>query len=268
MTEEVLLPGIKDFVGSGRMLLAYGSEGLWGWNDNLDVRVGPIVETDIERSAAARYDDGLLAALVQTRGTDHFDVRLLGFDIDFNITSDRFLFQGTNDDRFRRLRDIRVQDGTVFLLFTRRDNKYGQNEITVLQIPQDSDGKIREYQSRVPLRNGRFQFVDYSGDAPPPFLFRWNTVFGSNLALGTWTDDIDRSRMDAAPLTKTRPLSVLDAFLDVGPNRILVFSDIVENRRTIFFASHNPNLVASTTQWFRADWGGVISTVLLHGILA
>jgi hypothetical protein len=268
LTEEILLPGIQDFVGSGPMLMAYGPEGLWGWNDELGVRVGLIAKIDIERAAAARTDGGLLTALVQTRDTDHFDVRLLGFDSDFNITTDRFILQGTADDRFRHLRDIRVQDGTVFLLFTRRDTKYGQNEITMLQIPQDADGENREYQSRVPLRNGRFQFVDYTVDAPPPFLFRWNTVFGSNLALGTWTFDNDRPQLDVAPLTKTRPLSVLDSFLNVGANRMLVFSDIVENRRTIFIASNDPNLVTSTTHWFRADWGGVVSTALLHGILA
>ena len=92
---------------------------------------------------------------------------------------------------------------------------------------------------------------------------RYRTVYGYKLIKCTLSETGDPVYTE---LTKTRSLSSLSRYFDIDGHKGLVFSDISDGRRSIFYTTDHPDVMASTTRLAGAHAGYVLAATVINTI--
>ncbi len=263
-TREIITTDFISFKTSASILIFERKDGLYGYNTNGFRSIKPVVSGSIIRYEIDFNNEVVTIVSVIEKPADLFDITMIRCNPSFDAPHKLVLMDNSSDEMYRKLQDISVYENLVSILSVWRDNRYGLNYITI-QLMHRVTGKVTGlFQTHVPIQNSRYILIEENSDAVS-FLMPRQTVFGYNLVQGTLHRDSD---VEYSDLTKTRPLSILSAFFDMNGWDTMVFSDYIDDRRIIQFASNHPELMSSNTRLSGSDIITVSGAVLTNMVIA
>lgn len=152
--------------------------------------------------------------------------------------------EGSNNSYLKYIRDLHVEGGVVTGIFVWADHKANENNITVHQYDILSSHKITDYHRTFSLLSSPPTIIDVTDDQVT-MLIQENVYYGINCVVVQMFED---QESQIVPLTKTKNISISSRYFEFGDDRGLVFFDMVDNNKIIYFASSNQELVEKTTK--------------------
>ncbi|MBF9014671.1 MULTISPECIES: hypothetical protein [unclassified Oceanispirochaeta] len=162
---------------------------------------------------------------------------------------------------FSDLQDLRIDDGILTVLYKYEDGRNRSNQLTFQKIKLPEGGVIFEERVSVPLYHSNYRLLEGSQD-DSRFIYQTDSVNGVNLAMGVIGGD---GEFSSHLITKTKSMSKLAGSFMLGEKRALVFSDINYDRRALFFASDDSQMIKSTTRFRTVPfWYPLLTTLLIY----
>lgn len=261
---DLLMDDAESFRSNGSLLIVEKPGGLYGYDFLRNLLTGPLVPGNT-RYYDFDIDDGNYTIVsIADKESDRYDVIMTIGKKGFREAQTIPILSDSTDPIYRKLHDIRTDGNVVSLLFVMRDNRYGSNFITIMQIARDSGNLINRFQAQVPIQNSQYSLVDSTAESAS-FLFHRKTSFGYNLTnCRVSADDV----VIFSDFTKTRPFSLESLVFKAGDWKSLVFSDFQKESRTIYYASNHPGLKKSTTRPSIKDIKRIAAAVVTNAIVA
>jgi hypothetical protein len=259
---NLLEPGVRSFICNQNLLVVEKTAGLSGIDASGGTDSVPLVSGEILDYAAA-IQGGIFYVLAGVRTDEAMDIRAIVADSGFPRIRDTLIVGKTRDNYLKTIQDVHVRDHLMTALFVWTDNKYGLNHLTVQQVDL-RDGTITDsFSNSFPIHKGRF-VLDEVSDGRVSVIMQDYVHRGVNLVRTT----MERGRVpEVVPLTKTRELSQLSGFFDIGKEKGLVFWDSIRTTRAVKYASSEPALVRSTTSILTVNYLSLVG-ISLFVILA
>jgi len=142
-----------------------------------------------------------------------------------------------------QIKDISVDKDTVTALYLYKSKQFNYNYLTVQQFSKQT-GDIKDtFKVHFKIFKSRFQIEKVNGHEVSVIL--QDDLFGSTNLERVVIKGEDRFK--AEPLTKTKKLSLISEYFQLGEDQVLIFADIVGKTKKIQLASTNQQLVDETT---------------------
>ncbi|MFH2112946.1 MAG: hypothetical protein ABIJ86_00395 [Spirochaetota bacterium] len=235
-------PEVRTFVCNENLLVLEKFDGLFG----MDVSRGtpPVtLVSGVILDYAATIEGGVFHVLAGIRNDEAMDIRAIVTDNGFSRIKDILILGKTRDYYLKTIQDVFVQDQLLTGLYVWTDKKYGLNHLTVQQMDLRDGAMINSFSNSFPIHKGRF-VMDEASDGRVTILMQDHVHRGVNLVRTTMEQGKDPK---VVPLTKTRGLSQLSGYFDIGQEKGLVFWDSIHTTRAVSFASTQAALVQATT---------------------
>ncbi len=235
-------PEVRSFVCKDNLLVLEKANGLFGLDTSRGTPPVPLVSGAI-LDYAATIEDGVCHVLAGIRNDEAMDLRVIVTDNGFSGIKDTLILGKTRDSYLKTIQDVFVQDQVMTGLYVWTDNKYGLNHLTVQQINLQNGTITASFSNSFQIHKGRF-VIDEAIEGRVSVLMQDHVHRGVNLVSATMEQGKDP---EVVPLTKTRELSQLSGYFDLGHEQALVFWDSIRTTRVVKFASTEETLVKSTT---------------------
>ena len=238
----IVEPQVKSFVGNGDLLVFEKPNGLFG----LDMRNGGIpvpLVTGVVLDYSATFKDDSCYVLTGIRNGEAMDLKTIVASKGFEEINDTLILGNSRDNYLKTIQDAFVQDQVLTGLFVWTDNKYGLNHLTVKQIDLRDGTITNSFSNSFPIHKGRI-VIDEVREGMVSVIMQEKVHRGINLVRTTMGQG---TKPDVVPLTKTRELSQLSSYSNLGNEKVLVFWDSIRTTRAVRFASTEAALVKSTT---------------------
>lgn len=262
--QEVLLDELVSFKSDGRYLVVRKTDGIYGYDSVEKLLTGPLVSGNIKYYDFDIDENNFTTVSVVEKASDNFDV-IMTNSVDGFIELQTITISGSSSDpAYRKLHDIRTGGQNVSMLFVMRDNRYGLNYITILEVQRGTGNLVNLSQVHVPVQNSRYSLLE-SQDGSAAFLLRQKTPYGYNLVSCRISGNGEERFSE---MTKTRAYSSESRAFKTGDWDSLVFSDYEDGKRAIYYASGNPALMRSASRLSTDDIPGIAGAVVTNLILA
>jgi hypothetical protein len=206
---------------------------------NLLLREGPI------KSFALDQDEktGLYHLITTIRKTLAVDISYVEFNDQLKIQNDFLLKENTESQYIQYVETIHAKDNIITAVFVWSDRRY-KNNVTVHQYDMDNLKLITDYHHDFSLLNSRYIIEDVT-DEQVTMIFQDKIKDYVNVVKVVMTDDKEAKII---PLSKTRKYSLLSDYYKLGSEQALIFFDLVNTDKIIYFASSSQILIDQTTK--------------------
>ena len=227
-------------------LVFSNSEGLWGIPDiEENVHPEPILLAAEESESFSLCSDGEGQCLLYSvkDGDSVSPLIYAGSRDNFNTFKTIPVLPGGERKYFSRVVDTYVDDNILYALCLYRDGRFKINYISFLRIDRNSGEILQNTRMPFAYLKSRYEITE-AGEGQVRFIHQISDRNGINLGLTTVSEE---GAVHTDPYTKTRSMSKLGGFFKSGEYAGVIFSDIDYDKRTLLFASGDPDLINSTT---------------------
>lgn len=241
----VMAENVELFLRNGQTIVFQRDSNLYGMNIDAPDKVMPLLTGPI-RSYAMDQDQstGIYHLMATIKNSVDIDLAYIQFNENFELVNDFLIEEGSNNSYLKYIRDLHVEGGVVTGIFVWADHKANENNITVHQYDIHSSHKITDYHRTFSLLSSPPTIIDVTDDQVT-MLIQENVYYGINCVVVQMFED---QESQIVPLTKTKNISISSRYFEFGDDRGLVFFDMVDNNKIIYFASSNQELVEKTTK--------------------
>jgi hypothetical protein len=253
---------VMSFVSSDSILVLEKADGLYGVDSSSGIPSTSLVSGTI-LDYAATIEEEICFVLAGTSNDGTMDLKAIVACRSFEEITESLILVKNRDNYLKTIQDVFVQDHIMTGLFVWTDNKYGLNHLTVQQVDLNTGRITRNFSNSFPIHKGRF-VIDAVHDGRVSILMQDDVHRGVNIVRATLEDG---KNPEVVPLTKTRALSQLSGFHQVGQEKVLVFWDSIRTTRVVKVASTEADLVKSTTSILTVNHLSLVG-IMLFVILA
>lgn len=254
---------IRSFTLRGRFLVVEHDGGLSAMDARGRSNLVPIVSGPVQSYAVSDGEDQLQVALVSGEATGYFDVEIVTCSPDLQVQSVSKVIERAVGDQFRSLEDAFAHEDVIDLLFLQRDNRVRSNDLTIVRVRAESGSIDTERRASFPVINTDYRFIR-AGRSSATFVMRLHTAYGRNLAAPT----VSEHGTLISELTKTRGTSNLSLYFTMGQWNSLVFSEVRDGVRSIYFASSHPDVIRKSTRWTFRILGRALAATATISVMA
>lgn len=244
-TKSIVSNDVDYFTREGQMIVFQKDSNLFFLNIENDERILPLLKGPIKSYAMTKDNKtGLYHLMTTIRNSIEVDIRYVQFNEQLTIENDFLLRESSANNRLQYISALHAADEILTAVFVWTDTIYGENNVTVHQYTTETAELITDYRHEFSSHRSRYIITDVIDDHVQ-MIFQENVHYGVNLVEVLMSSDKTRT---IRPLTKTNKLSLLSKYFQFGEDQGLVFFDLVENEKIIYFASSNPELIEMTTK--------------------
>lgn len=257
---SILVEDVEFFLRDGQMIVFQRDSNLYGMNVKDSDKVMPLLSGPI-RSYAMDQDPstGIFHLMATIKNSIDIDLVYIQFNEDLEVENNFLIEKGSNNTYLKDIRDLHVEDGVVTSVFAWADPKAGENNITVHQYDIHTSKKITDYHQTFSLHTSPPTIIDVADDQVK-ILLQKRVHYGVNCVVVHMFED---QESQIIPLTKTRSISISARYFEFGDDQVLVFFDMVDDKKIIYFASSNQALVEKTTKILTIDPIRIIGMFLM-----
>lgn len=187
------------------------------------------------------------------------DILYIQFDENLNVENEIMLEENAGNSYLKYISVIEANDNILTAVYVWSDNKYGENNVTVHQYNTQTGELITDYRHEFALHNSKYIITDVTSDRVT-MLFQEDVHYGINITEVVMEEENEAT---ITPLTKTKKLSYLSKYFEFGEDQALVFFDISQGDKIIYFASSNPELIETTTKATSIDPIRIIGLIFI-----
>jgi len=145
---------------------------------------------------------------------------------------------------FREIKDVITYDNQVVILFTYINKRFQINTLSIVRYDRELASPIQVMQHDFTIQKGTIE-LDSANQNAVVVILQDFVHYGVNIIKTTWQD---AQNILVEPLTKTKIYSVEGNFDTTQEISRLIFSDRESDKRVIYYASSQPDLIQSTTR--------------------
>ncbi|MBE0451744.1 MAG: hypothetical protein IBX70_12980 [Clostridia bacterium] len=198
------------------------------------------------------------------RNTNLVDLVYVQFNEDLEVEKNFLIEEGSNNTYIKFIRELHVEEDLVTAIFEWTDRVSGENNLTVHQYDIHTSKKLTDYSRKFSMHDSPPTILDVKDDQVK-VLIQESVHYGVNCVEVLMSED---QASQITPLTKTKNLSISSSYFEFGDDQGLVFFDLVDNKKIIYFASSNQDLVEKTTKAITIDPIRIIGMFLMVVVLA
>ena len=244
-TKEMMVSDVDYFIRINQVIVYQLDTGLYSMNVNNASESIQLVEGQIKSYTMDLDNQSNTYHLVTTiRNVVAVDIRYIQFDDKLNIINDFMLEENSGNSYLKYISVIHAEGDILTGVYVWSDKKYGANNVTVHQYDMKTGELLTEYRHEFSLHNSKYVITEVDLDSVT-MLFQEDVHYGINIT------EVKMNPLDEpfiTPLTKTKKLSYLSKYFTFGQDDALVFFDIYEGDKIIYFSSSNAEVVELTTK--------------------
>ena len=257
---SIMVEDVEFFLRDGQMIVFQRDSNLYGMRIEDSDIVMPLLIGPIRSYAIAQdQSTGIFHLMATIKNSIDTDLAYIQFNEDLELVNDFLIEEGSNNSYLKYMRDLHVEDGVVTGIFVWGDRKANENNITVHQYDMLTAQKITDYHRTFSLLSSPPTIIDVTDDQVK-ILIQESVYYGINCVI---VQMFDEQESQFIPLTKTRSISISSRYFEFGDDQGLVFFDLVDNNKIIYFASSNQALVEKTTKLLTIDPIRIIGMFLM-----
>ena len=251
---------VEFFLRNGQTIVFQRDSNLYGMNTENPDKVMPLLTGPI-RSYAMGQDPstGLYHLMATIKNSIELDLVYIQFNEDLELVNNFLIEEGSNNSYLKYIRDLHVEGGLVTGIFVWADHKANENNITVHQYDSQTAQRITDYHRTFSLLSSPPTIIDVTDDQVT-LVIQESVYYGINTVVAHLFEDRESQII---PLTKTKGISISSRYFEFGDDQGLVFFDMVDNNKIIYFASSNQELVEKTTKILTIDPIRIIGMFLM-----
>ena len=246
VAEGIPAEKITGFSSLGDYLVFCNSEGLWGipfYEGNVHPEPAQLTEERSDSFSLCSDGEGQ-CLLYSVKDGDSVSPLVYVDSRDNFITFETITVHPEGERKyFSRIVDTYVDGNILYALCLYRDERFKINYISLLRIDRDNGEILQNTRMPFPCLKSRYEITD-ACEGQVQFIHQISDRNGINLGLTTVSE---KGAVHTDPCTKTRSMSKLGGFFTSGEYAGIIFSDIDYDKRTLLFASGDPDLIRSTT---------------------
>ena len=260
-----IVEDVDFFIQEGDVVVYLKASDLYGMNINdpsnvMPILTGPIKSYEMDQDPGT----GVYHLMATIRNSIEVDIVYIQFDESLEIKNNFIIAEASASTYLKYIRGLYVDDGRLTAIFVWSDPLYGKNNLTVHQYDTQTSEKITDYRREFSSHNSPFTILDVREDQVK-ILLQETVHYGVNIVEVLISKD-EESKIK--PLTKTRRLSMTSNYFEVGEDQALVFFDMVDNKKIIYFASSNQELINKTTKALSINPIRIICIIFIVGVLS
>lgn len=242
---SIMAEEVEFFLRDGQIIVFQRDSNLYGMNIEDPDKVMPLLTGPI-RSYAMDQDQstGVFHLMATIKNSIDIDLAYIQFNENFELVNDFLIEEGLNNPYLKYIRDVHVERGQITGIFIWADHKANENNITVHQYDIHTSKKLTDYHRTFSMLSSPPTIIDVTDDQVK-ILLQEIVHYGINCVVVHMFED---QESQVIPLTKTKSISVSSRYFEFGDDQGLVFFDMVDNKKIIYFASSNQELVEKTTK--------------------
>ncbi|MDW7660778.1 MAG: hypothetical protein SCL54_05035 [Bacillota bacterium] len=256
---------VEFFLRRGQTIVYQHASDLYGMNTEDPGKVMPLLTGPI-KSYALEQDQstGIYHLMATIRNTNLVDLVYVQFNEEFEVENNFLIEEGSNNTYIKFIRELHVEEDLVTAIFEWTDRVSGENNLTVHQYDIHTSQKLTDYSRKFSMHDSPPTILDVKDDQVK-VLIQESVYYGVNCVEVLMSED---QESQITPLTKTKNLSISSSYFEFGDDQGLVFFDLVDNKKIIYFASSNQELVEKTTKVLTINPIRIIGMFLIVVVLA
>lgn len=260
-----LVEEVEYFMRKGQTIVFQQDLDLFGINLEetgkvMKLLAGPIKTYAFDRDPGT----GIYHLMATISKGNNVDLAYVQFNEGLVVEKNTLIEENTPNTYLKFIRDIHVDEGLVTVIFAWTDRIYGLSNLTVHQYDSHSTEKLTDYRREFSMHESPPLILDVVDDQVR-ILVQESVHYGVNCTEVLMSAD---QESQIVPLSKTRALSLSSSYFKFGEDQGLVFFDLVEDAKIIYFASSNPDLVESTTRISSVNPTRIFGMILMVVVLA
>ncbi|MCD4712573.1 MAG: hypothetical protein K8R73_04755 [Clostridiales bacterium] len=233
------------FLRNGQTIVFQHESDLYGMNiedpDNvMPLLTGPIKSYALDQDRST----GIYHLMATINNNIEVDLVYIQFNKNFEVEKNFLIEKGSISPYLKYIRDIHIDGDQLTGIFFWTDRRSGENNLTVHQYDIHTSKKLTDYLRTFSMHDSPPTIIDVTDDQVT-VLLQESVHYGVNCTEIIMSED---QETEIIPLTKTRQLSLSSSYFEFGDDQGLVFFDLVDNKKIIYFASSNPDLVEKTSK--------------------
>jgi len=244
-SEVKVADDVIHFIRNDEVIVFQQKTGLYVFNINDNARVLPLVNGDIKSFVMDKEEaSGIYHLMTTIRNIVSVDIRYVQFDHDLTISHEFLIKENSGNSYLKYIRAIYVEGDVLTGVYVWSDNVYGKNYVTIHQYDTKTGELSTDYRREFSLHRGRYLITDVEEDKVT-LLFQEDVHYGINIV------EVVISKEDEPiikPLTKTKKISFISDYFTFGEDQVLIFFDLTDGDKIIYFATSNAEIVESTTK--------------------
>ncbi len=221
----------------------------------VETEVGLYLTSTSDLSEKQLLRKGRINSYDMTKENDNYHIVYsspdgISLDVDYVVINEKSeivtlekLYENNGSDYLRYVKDVYVERDSLFTLHLWTDTRFGYNYITIQERNLDSLELKQDFRYELDIHKSRFTITDIDENSVN-VLMQENIHGGVNLVYGMLSED----SIEVRSLSRTRKLSMLSWYGQLGDNEAIVFCDLDQDEKHIYFASANTELIRKSTQ--------------------
>ncbi|MCD4714050.1 MAG: hypothetical protein K8R73_12265 [Clostridiales bacterium] len=260
-----LAEDVELYLKYGQAIVFQRDSNLYGMNVEDPGKVIPLLEGPIKSYALDQDEStGIYHLMATVRNANEVDLVYVQFNEDLEVEKNFLIEEGSTNTYIKFIRDLHVEGDVVTGIFVWTDRIYGENNLTVHQYDIRTSKKLTDYRRTFSIHDSLPTILDVQDDQVK-ILLQESVHYGVNCVEVLVSED---QETQIKPLTKTKSLSLSSSYFEFGDDQGLVFFDLMDNKKIIYFASSNQDLVEKTTKVLTINPIRIIGIFLIVVVLA
>ncbi|WP_422484299.1 hypothetical protein [Gudongella sp. DL1XJH-153] len=256
---------VKFFLRNGQTIVFQHASDLYGMNVEDPGKVMPLLAGPIKSYSLDQDEStGIYHLMATINNANEVDLVYIQFNEDLEIEKNFLIEEGSTNTHLKFIRDLHVEEDLVTGIFVWKDPRYGENNLTVHRYDIHTSKKLTDYRRIFSIHDSPPTILDVKDDQVK-ILIQESVHYGVNCVVVLVSED---QETQITPLTKTKNLSLSSSYFEFGEDQGLVFFDLVDNNKVIYFASSNQDLVEKTTEALTINPTRIIGMFLMAVVLA
>ena len=256
---------VEFFLRNGQTIVFQQDSDLYGMSVEDPGEVMPLLTGPIKSYALDQdQSTGIYHLMATIKNANEVDLVYIQFNEDFKVEKNFLIEEGSANSYLKNIRALHVEEDLVTGIFVWTDRIYGNNNLTVHQYDIHTAKKLTDYSRKFSIHNSPPIIVDVKDDQVK-ILLQEDVHYGVNIVEVLMSEDQESI---IKPLTKTRKLSLSSSYFKFGDDQGLVFFDLVDNKKIIYLASSNQDLVEKTTKALTINPIRIFGMFLMVAVLA
>jgi hypothetical protein len=246
-SEVTVEEDVRSFKQEGDFLVLEKTDGLYGkviGSDNgKATKPTLLVNGSIVSYELAISNDELNIVTTVKNGLA-VDVRYLKTNRELAVVDEFTLYEKSGSSYIKNVNDIIIINDELHILFVWSDVRFGSNYLTMNQVNLETKQIESSFRKETSMHRSKFVIQQVNQDSYN-IIMQDYVQSSINIVIATIGENISTS---VKPLTKTRKLSMLSSYIKKDNDERLVFADLSNDNKIIYFATSNPEVIKATTR--------------------
>jgi len=246
-SEVTVEEDVRSFKQEGDFLVLEKTDGLYGkviGSDNGKATKPTLLVNGSIVSYELAISNDELNIVTTVKNGIAVDVRYLKTNRELAVVDEFTLYEKSGSSYIKNVNDIIIINDELHILFVWSDVRFGSNYLTMNQVNLETKQIESSFRKETSMHRSKFVIQQVNQDSYN-IIMQDYVQSSINIVIATIGENISTS---VKPLTKTRKLSMLSSYIKKDNDERLVFADLSNDNKIIYFATSNPEVIKATTR--------------------